>query len=253
MSTSRDDEVVRPTRKALEGLMVDVPEIDIPLHAIDNDHIKEVQKIPLYSRSGGAEPIRKISDRLVFKYKSSDVRGAVTRLKESEVPKAVRESPQIGRWWAVAFGYRRDDSAQHDFYSRLPTSTDSLLPTEWDERRLEAELANRWVEEVREVVRQLLRTCLLTEGDSISESVAGHYIRARVTNGDEVYLTLGTGGIYNPRVIAVILDSVPGLSLEDWFVEPSVELGVEPASGEVVWSALLPPESRDLVLGESSP
>jgi hypothetical protein len=126
--TSRDDEIVRPTRKSLDDLAIQVPELDVPLHAIDNDHLKEVQKVPLYAQSGGAEPIRKIKDRVIFKYKSSNVRGAVTKLKESEVLVAVRESPQIGRWWAVAFGYRQDDSGQHDFYSRLPESSDCLIP-----------------------------------------------------------------------------------------------------------------------------
>jgi hypothetical protein len=250
--TSRDDEVVRPTRKSLDDLSIGVPELDVPLHTIDNDHLKEVQKVPLYAQSGGAEPIRKITDRVVFKYKSSNVRGAVTKLKESEVAVAVRESPQIGRWWAVAFGYRQADSGQRDFYARLPGSSDGLIPTEWDQRRLEAELANQWVERVRQIVRRLIRTCLLTGNDAIGEA-AGHYVRARVTNGDEVYLTLGAGGIYNTRVIAVILDSVPGLSLEDWFIEPSVELAVEPDSGEVVWSALLPEESRALLLDDGPP
>jgi len=34
-----------------------------------------------------------------------------------------------------------------------------------------------------------------------------------------MYLTLGTGGIYDPKVIA-ILDSVPRVTIDDWFIEP---------------------------------
>ena len=70
-----------------------------------------------------------------------------------------------------------------------------------------------------------------------------HYIRAQVTNGDEMYLTLGTGGIYDPKVIP-ILDSVPRVTIDDWFIEPSGTLGIEPQSGEVIWSAILPDETR---------
>jgi len=44
------------------------------------------------------------------------------------------------------------------------------------------------------------------------------YILAQVTNGDEMYLTLGTGGIYDPKVIA-ILDSVPRVTIDDWFID----------------------------------
>ena len=69
------------------------------------------------------------------------------------------------------------------------------------------------------------------------------YILAQVTNGDEMYLTLGTGGIHDPKVIA-ILDSVPRVTIDDWFIEPSGTLGIEPQSGEVIWSAILPDETR---------
>jgi len=250
VSTSRDDEIVRPTRKALTDLGLQIPIIDVPLHDIDDAHLKEMQKVPLYAQSGGAEPIRKIKDRVVFKYKSSNVRAAVTKLKESEVAACVRELPQLGRWWVLAAGYRKEDSGQHDFYAGLPEVSTSLMPTSWDEKRLEVELANEWVGHVRTTVRHVIRECLTT-GEPTAARAANHYIRAHITNGDEVYLTLGTGGIYDTKVIAVILDSVPGVDAEAWFMEPSVELGVQSNSGEVIWSTMLPEETREQLLGES--
>jgi hypothetical protein len=233
----------------LTDLGLETPGIDVPLHTIDNAHLKEMQKVPLYAQSGGAEPIRKIKDRVVFKYKSSNVRAAVTKLKESEVASCVREFPQLGRWWAIAAGYRQEDSVQYDFYATLPTSSDSLMPTTWDERRLEVELANEWVSHVRATVRRLIRRCLTT-GEPTGATAANHYIRAHVTDGDLCYLTLGTGGIYDQKVIAVILDAVPGVHAGDWFIEPSVELAVEPNSGEVIWSTVLPEEAREQLLAE---
>jgi hypothetical protein len=117
------------------------------------------------------------------------------------------------------------------------------LPTRWDEDRLKAEVVLRWVIQVRDVVRRLI-TISLETGELAVATVVDHYIRAQVTNGDEVYLTLRTGGIYDPKVIAVIHDSVPRVSIDDWFVEPTGTLGIEPQSGEVVWSAMLPDETR---------
>ena len=108
----------------------------------------------------------------------------------------------------------------------------------------------RWTVEVGEVVRRLITMSLQT-GELAVATVVDHYIRAQVTDGDEVYLTLGTGGIYDPKVIAVILDSVPRVSIDDWFIEPSGTLGIEPQTGEVIWSTMLPDETRQEFLGQS--
>ena len=163
---------------------------------------------------------------------------------------SVRPIPELGRWWIGAAGRRQADSGQHDFYALLPTSSESLLPTSWDADRLEAEVVLRWTVEVREVVRRLITMSLQT-GELAVATVVDHYIRAQVTDGDEVYLTLGTGGIYDPKVIAVILDSVPRVSIDDWFIEPSGTLGIEPQTGEVIWSTMLPDETRQEFLGQS--
>ena len=242
--TSSENEAVRPTRKSLDGLGIALPPIDQPLHEIDDQHVKEMQKMPERALAGGAERILRIADRVWLKYKSSDVRAAVGKLKESEVAECVMPIPQLGRWWIGAAGQRQADSGQHDFYALLPTSSYDLLPTRWDEDRLEAEVSLRWVAEVRREVRRLIAICLRQPGQPSTLTVVDHWISAQITDGDEIYLTLGTGGIYDPKVIAVILDSVPRVSVGDWFIEPSGTLGITPHSGEVVWSTMLPDETR---------
>lgn len=251
MSTSSDNEAVRPTRKSLDDLGIAVPLIDHPLHAIDDPHVRQMQKMPERALAGGAERILRIADRVWFKYKSSDVRAAVGRLKESEVAQCVLPIPGLGRWWIGAAGHRQADSGQHDFYSLLPTTSDALMPTRWDEERREAEVNLRWTIEVRDVVRSLIRLCLKS-GNPETARAADHYIRAQVTEGDEIYLTLGSGGIYDRNVIAVILDSVPRVSIDDWFIEPSGTLGITPESGEVIWSTMLPNETRREILEEDN-
>jgi hypothetical protein len=247
VATSSEYEAVRPTRKSLGDLGLTIPPINEPLHEIDDKHVREMQKMPERVLVGGAERILRITDHVWFKYKSSDVRAAVGKLKESEVVRSVQPIPELGRWWIGAAGRRQADSGQHDFYELLPTSSDDLLPNDWDEDRLEAEVTLRWTIRVRRVVRELI-TLSLQSGSPMAATVVDHYIRARVTDGDEVYLTLGTGGIYDPKVIAVILDSVPRVSIDDWFTEPSGTLGIEPQSGEVVWSTILPDETRQELL-----
>lgn len=252
MAPPSENEAVRPTRAGLDGLGIEIPAIDQPLHGIDDKHVKEMQKIPERVSAGGAERILKITDRIWFKYKSGTVRAAVGKLTEPEVQESVRLIAGLGRWWIGAAGLRQDDSSQHDFYESLPTSSEGLLPNEWDRDRLDAEVALRWTTEVRNVVRRLI-TLSLRSGNQETATVEDHHVRAQVTNRDEMYLTLGTGGIYDPRVIAVILDSIPRVTVDDWFVEPSGTLGIEPQSGEVLWSAVLPDETRQELLDDAPP
>jgi hypothetical protein len=59
---------------------------------------------------------------------------------------------------------------------------------------------------------------------------------------------LGSGGVYNEQIVALILDSVPGIPREDWQPEPTENLGIKPSSGEVLWSTMLPAEVQETIL-----
>ncbi|WP_197382860.1 hypothetical protein [Mycolicibacterium mengxianglii] len=232
------------------------------MHEIDDSRIQDMQVIPARLEANALKPVLALTDRMWFKFKSEDFRAAVTRLREFEVAEAVLGHPTLGRWWIGAFGYRQQDSAQRDFYATLeaevvrrgkeiskPLSSDHLLPATWDNRRLEAELSVVVERVIRrtaiETIARSFRTGALVYG-----TVEGHIIGASVSAPvhDEAYLVLGAGGRYDQDVITVILNSVPGLSADDWMYEPAATLGIDEAGGEVVFSALLPAEAQTEIL-----
>jgi hypothetical protein len=48
----------------------------------------------------------------------------------------------------------------------------------------------------------------------------------------------------------VILDAVPGVSADEWQIEPSTVDGISPADGQVVYSTMIPVEALSAVLDE---
>jgi len=224
---------------------VALPTLDVLLHEVNDRHVAAMQGIPTSALAQSLERIRKIRDRHWLKYKSSNARAALTKLREDEVWSGVAGDALLGRWWIGAFGYRQADTSHQDFYGRLPNDSESLLPTQWDERRLDAELATMFRRGIKDVVIGAIAESMRT-GKIVSAVAAEHYIQAfvRAPERDEAYLVLGSGGIYNEQIIAVILDSVPGVPHDDWQPEPTENLGIEPHSGEVLWSTMLPPEAQ---------
>ena len=68
MSESTDQHV-RPTKRGMDDLGIEMPEIDAPLHAIDQADIRGVQAIPKQLEAGGAKRLVGLKDRVWFKYK----------------------------------------------------------------------------------------------------------------------------------------------------------------------------------------
>lgn len=242
----------------MEDMSLAVPPLNVLLHEIDDSRIRDMQEVPARYEANALERVQALTDRIWFKYKSADFRATVTRLREFEVAQAVLEHPMLGRWWIGAFGYRQQDSAQKDFYKTLEaevvrrgkelgksSSSDHLLPNSWDDRRLEAELSVVVERMIRRTVIETIAQSVRT-GDLARATVEGHIVGASVStpDHDEAYLVLGAGGRYDQAVITVILNSVPGLSADDWMYEPAATLGIDEASGEVVFSALLPAEAQ---------
>ncbi len=90
----------------------------------------------------------------------------------------------------------------------------------------------------------------LTTGQVAVAEFKKHRIKAlvRVDNGHETYLAIIAEGIPEPEVFALLLDCVPGVSADDWQPEPSPIAGMEPGSGEIVWSTLFPAEVASAIL-----
>ena len=250
---------VRPTKRCLDDLDLPFPVLTAPLWQVPHDIVKRAQAIPQEVDAGGAERIRALDDRVWFKCKTSNRRAIVTRLSTSE-----REDRRIvtdlGEWWIGAAGFRQQDSAG-DFYKTIEAeairygkgsggaSTAHLLPVAIDVDRLQAELAAQAVEAMRRVVVTLIARSLC-EGKPYSAEFSGHRVTAhvRAADGSEAYLAIVAEGHWDPRILATILSSVPGISPESWQPEPSEVAGITPESGQIIWSTIIPPEVQAKLL-----
>lgn len=249
---------VRPTKRALDNLGLRFPPLEEALESLDDAVVAHAQRIPELVDADGAERIVSLTDRVWFKVKTGDKRGAVTRFNE---PLELNEMQlATSSWWLGAAGRRKDDSVT-DFYTALQqeceqaasgtshaTNSEHLLPQSVDVKRWAAEVAARVNEELHRLVRA-----------GIARSARDGYMwRAELQNsaigalvrGDEgeTYVAISAEGYRDPKLLAVILSAVPGIAAEDWQVEPGKVLGIEPHEGQLIWSTLLPAASLAALL-----
>ncbi len=83
---------VRPTRRCLADLAVDLPDLGVPLDEIEDPVIVSAQALPEQRDAGGAERVVSLTDRVWFKVKTSDRRAVVTELRESELRSGSRRA-----------------------------------------------------------------------------------------------------------------------------------------------------------------
>ena len=250
-----DPTSVRPTRRCLADLDVDPPDLGTPLSEIDDPVITSAQSVPAQRDGGGVKRVVSLTDRVWFKVKTAGRRAVVTKLRGHEIPGWT--PPGMGAWWACAAGRRQSDSPQRDFYAALQrecttgkaVSTDHLLPRDWDWKRLNAEQAVAWRREMKRLVIRLIAMSLKS-GDVAVAEFRRHRIKAlvRAANGHEAYLAIIAERVPDANVFALLLDCVPGIEVDDWQPEPSPLAEMSPAPGEVIWSALFPPNIASAIL-----
>ncbi|HKJ12712.1 MAG TPA: hypothetical protein VJ976_10050 [Ornithinimicrobium sp.] len=246
---------VRPTKRCLNDLEVELPDLGVRLEEIDRPIIVSAQAVPEQRDAGGAERVVALTDRVWFKVKTSDQRAVVTELRDADLPDGVH--PSRGAWWIGGAGRRQADSAQRDFYVALQrecttgrtVSSAHLLPTEWDWKRLAAEQAVAWRREMKRMVIRLVAMSLKSGQLAVAEFL-NHRIKALVKadNGHEAYLAIIAEGVPDPQVFALLLDCVPGVRPDEWQPEPSPLAEMNPASGEIIWSTLFSPKIADAIL-----
>jgi hypothetical protein len=254
---------VRPTIRFLRDLGLSFPRLEEPLWRIPHPLVAHMQKTPDEVLAGGAESIRSLSDRLWLKCKTSDLRAIVTKLTPAEL--AALGIPESALWWGGAAGVRRDDSAS-DFYRQLqaetlrhrrgtgkPSST-HLLPQPVDADRLTAETAALAVEAMRAMVLSLVAGSLL-DGNTHTAILSGHVITALILaqDGGEAYLAIAAEGFIQPRMIALILSAVPGISDSDWQAEPGGVSDIKPREGQIIWSTMIAPNVQARILELAEP
>ncbi len=246
---------VRPTKRCLGDLGVGPPDLGMPLNEIADTVVASAQSLPEQLDAGGAERVVSLTDRLWFKVKTADRRAVVTELRAAEIAEWI--SPAQGGWWIGAAGRRQNDSPQRDFYAVLQrectigktVSTNHLLPVDWDWKRLEAEQAVAWRREMKRMVIGMIASSIRS-GDLAVAEFRKHRIKAlvRAENGHETYLAIVAEGVPDPQLFALLLDCVPGVEAGDWQPEPSGLAEMDPASGEIIWSTLLPAEAAVAIL-----
>jgi hypothetical protein len=225
------------------------------LEDIEDSIVGSAQMVPEQRDAGGAERVVALTDRVWFKVKTGDRRAAVTELRAGELPAWVPASR--GAWWIGAAGRRQADSPQRDFYAALQrecttgrtVTSGHLLPSEWDWKRLAAEQAVAWRREMKRMVIELIAMSLRTGNVAVGE-LRNHCIKAlvRADNGHEAYLAIIAEGVPDPEVFALLLDCVPGIAPDDWQPEPSPLAEMTPASGEIIWSTLMPSDVASAIL-----
>lgn len=244
--------------RCLADLGAALPDIGKPLDEIGEPVIAVAQSVPERRDAGGAERVLALTDRVWFKVKTRDRRAIVTELRGEDLPEWVL--PLRGSWWIGAAGRRQSDSAQRDFYSALEkectsgktVSSVELLPSAKDWKRFALEQAYAWRIDMKRLVVRLIADSLRS-GHPKTAEFRKHRITAfvRTENGHEAYLTIMAEGVPDPDMFALLLDCVPGVGSDDWQPEPSTVAGIEPLSGQVIWSTLFPSDAAGQVLNSA--
>jgi hypothetical protein len=125
-----------------------------------------------------------------------------------------------------------------------------MLPGADDADRLAAEAALAQVRSIRDSVRRLVAIAAAGGGPATG-AVEDFALTVRVVNAPpagqddgEAYLAV-EATIWDAAILAVILDSVPGVPAGDWQIEPTEALGISPAPTSLVYSAMIPAAALD--------
>ncbi len=258
---------VRPTKKCLDQLGVPLPTVDVSLSDVAAEPLPTAQNFPERYEANGLTRVLSLKDRIWFKLKTSRWRGAVVRLTDDEL--RLEEESQGGdpcithdhRWWVGAVG-SREAGSRTDFYAEVaamsacPVSpdkkdgidTDALLPQEWDRKRLRAETA--YAERVVYERIMVLAAARSLRSGKVIEASFERFSMGVVVRADrgQQFVAFIARNVFDPKRLAAMMDSLPGISKDDWGPEPGGIADLKPASGEIIWSAILPTEVADQIL-----
>jgi hypothetical protein len=252
-------EQVRPTKRMLESASIPVPDISQNLGLLDHVLVDKARATVESIEAGSGKRVVSIKDRVLFKVKTDDWRAVLIDVGSDLVHLEEKHADCIRSaqawWWIGDAGHRKGDSKQSDFYARLKVQAfaggkntcDSsfLLPSAWDAKRLDAELALAAITRLQASVRNMAARSLAS-GDPQTEEIGNAMLRIRVLMKPDgiVYIAIGAMGMADPKFFALVLTALPGVRKEDWEPEPGAGLGIAPEAGEILWSAILSNEAQ---------
>jgi len=80
------------------------------------------------------------------------------------------------------------------------------------------------------------------------DSASDFYRQLQAEEGGEAYLAIAAEGFIQPRMIALILSSVPGISGSDWQAEPGGVTDIKPKEGQIIWSTMIQSDIQARIL-----
>lgn len=127
-------------------------------------------------------------------------------------------------------------------------NSEHLEPTSRDYRRWQLENIALVVVVLQRKVREAIARAAQT-GKVWRVNIGTFQLGALVKHVDgESYLAITADGFWDSKVLAVLLDAVPGVDVDDWQIEPSDVVGITPSSGQIIYSAMIPADSLAQVL-----
>lgn len=227
-------DAVRPTRRCLDDFKIQLPDLGVRLSDLDHPLVAKAQHVPAETRSGGAERVRALTDRVWVKVKTSQWRGVAADLGTELPDEALRFNQ---KWWLAAGGIRQADSSQADFYAQLSDSahragphscsTDYLLPAKWDIDRLLAEAAINAQSLLEGLVCTAAAESLLNS--DIRSFVFGDRdvrVRVKIQADGQAYIAIGATGSLDVTLFVALVSAIPGVPADDWLPEPRGGLGI---------------------------
>jgi hypothetical protein len=210
-------------QKADPNFLLSVPLVDLEHPLLDKaNHLAEP--------AAELEPIKKVTDGVVFKVKTSDLRGAMWRDDD-------------GNLWLLAAGSRQDDGTG-DFYSILPSSLSDLRPTAADYRYLKLERAYQELcASERAVHRAVIGVVIEAASDpGVSHSVDayGSQLSVRIDHDETDLAIVEVSWAFDryddqDRFPADVLAMIPGLAdMEAWQYWPAAEGAPSPHAYQAV-------------------
>lgn len=117
-------------------------------------------------------------------------------------------------------------------------------PSNWDWRRLSAELVATSAVRIGSIFRQSASKALRT-GQVVVFPLGDRdvQLRVRVLDDGQAYIAIGFRTVIETDFMVLALGSMPGVKAEDWQVEPTSPLHLPLEPGEVIWSTLLSREA----------